>query len=105
MSKPLLTVQSPAFEEFLSEFMRKSGRRIGRQNILPNRDQFLPERPRKDTHEVPGNTNGKMGQQVYIDQILEPIVKPWIQVHQDFVLEEDGDLGHGPGKSNIEKLG
>ena len=42
-----------------------------------------------------------MGQQVYIDQILEPIVKPWIQVHQDFVLEEDGDLGHRPGKSNI----
>ncbi len=32
-----------------------------------------------------------MNQQVYIDQILEPIVKPWIKAHQDFVLEEDGD--------------
>lgn len=52
-------------------------------------------------YNVPGNTNGKMSQQVYIDQILEPIVKPWIQTHQDFVLEEDGDSGHGPGKSNI----
>lgn len=27
-------------------------------------------------YEVPGNTNGKMSQQVYTDQILEPIVKP-----------------------------
>ena len=52
-------------------------------------------------YEVPGNTNEKMSQQVYIDQILDPIVKPWIQAHQDFVLEEDGDSGHGPGKSNI----
>lgn len=52
-------------------------------------------------YEVPGNTNGKMSQQVYIDQILEPTVKPWIQAHQDFVLEEDGDSGYGPGKSNI----
>ena len=51
-------------------------------------------------YEVPGNTNGNMSQQVYIDQILEPIVKPWIQAHQDFVLEEDGDSGHGPGKSD-----
>lgn len=41
-----------------------------------------------------------MSQQAYIDQILEPIVKPWID-KQDFVIEEDGDSGHGPGKSNI----
>ena len=33
--------------------------------------------------------------------ILEPVVKPWLQAHHDFVLEEDGDSGHGPGKSNI----
>ncbi|KAI9668715.1 MAG: hypothetical protein M1829_005255 [Trizodia sp. TS-e1964] len=44
-----------------------------------------------------------MSQQGYIDQILEPIVKPWIQSGADFVLEEDGDSGHGPGKSNIVK--
>ena len=52
-------------------------------------------------YEVPGNTNGKMSQKVYIDQILESIVKPWINVHHDFVLEEDDDLGHRLGKSNI----
>ena len=52
-------------------------------------------------YEVPGNTNGKMSQKLYIDKILEPIVKPWLQAHHDFVLEEDGDSGHGPGKSNI----
>jgi hypothetical protein len=51
-------------------------------------------------YEVPGNTNGKMSQQVYIDQILEPIVKPWLDTGHDFVLEEDGDSGYGPGKNN-----
>ena len=52
-------------------------------------------------YKVPGNTNGKMSQKVYIDQILEPIVKPQIDTHHDFVLEEDGNLDHKPGKSNI----
>ena len=47
------------------------------------------------------NTKGKISQQVYIDQILAPIVEPWIQAYQDFVLEEDQDLGHLPEKSNI----
>ncbi len=45
-----------------------------------------------------------MSQQVYIDKVLEPIVKPWPQTHYDFVLEEDGDSGHGPGKSNCKEL-
>lgn len=45
-------------------------------------------------YEVP---NGKMCQRVYIDQIFEPIVRPWIDAHHDFVLEEDGDSGHRPG--------
>ena len=44
---------------------------------------------------------GKLNQKAYIDFILEPIVKPWIEARQDFVLEEDGDIGHGPSKSNI----
>lgn len=52
-------------------------------------------------YRVPGNTNGKMSQQVYIDQILEPIVKPWLMAGHDFALEEDGDSGHGPSKHNI----
>ena len=28
-------------------------------------------------------------------------MKPWIDTYHDFVLEEDGDSGHGPEKSNI----
>jgi hypothetical protein len=52
-------------------------------------------------YNVPGNANGKMSQRVYIDQILEPVIKPWLDQEHDFVLEEDGDSGHGPGKSNI----
>ena len=30
-----------------------------------------------------------------------PIVKP---AHHDFLLEEDGDSGHGPGKSNVVRI-
>lgn len=41
-------------------------------------------------YKVPGNTNGKMSLQVYIDQILKPVVKPSLLKKQDFVLEEDG---------------
>lgn len=52
-------------------------------------------------YQVPANVNGKMSQQVYIYQSLEPIVMPWVQAHSDFILEEDGNLGHGPEKSNI----
>ena len=29
-----------------------------------------------------------------------PVIKPWIIAGEDFFLEEDGDLGHGPGKEN-----
>ncbi len=45
--------------------------------------------------------NDKLSHEVYINQILEPIVKLWIQSGQDFVLEEDGDSDHGPGANNI----
>ena len=50
-------------------------------------------------YEVPENTNGKMSLQVYINQILEPVVKFWLLEKQDFVLEEDGDNGHGKAKN------
>ena len=36
---------------------------------------------------------------VYIDSILEPVVKPWLNRGDDFVLEEDGDPEHGTGKT------
>ena len=49
-------------------------------------------------YDVPGNKNGKLTHQVYINSILEPVVKAWIMAGEDFVLQEDGDSGHGPGK-------
>jgi hypothetical protein len=52
-------------------------------------------------YNVPSNANSKMSQRVYIDSILEPIVKPWLDRGDKFVLEEDGDSGHGPGQNNI----
>ena len=50
-------------------------------------------------YEVPGNSNGKMTHQVYINSILEPVVKPWPERGDDFVLEEDGDSRHGTGRT------
>lgn len=55
-------------------------------------------------YEVPTNINGKMSLQIYHDEILEKAVGPWLASGQNFVLEEDGDSGHGTGrKSNIVK--
>lgn len=51
-------------------------------------------------YDVPNNTNGKMSLQVYINQILEPVVKPWLLEGHDFALEEDGDSGYGKAKNN-----
>ena len=42
-----------------------------------------------------------MTHQVYIDQVLEPIVKPWLERGDNFVLEEDNDSGHGTSARNI----
>jgi hypothetical protein len=52
-------------------------------------------------YEVHTNSNGKTSQQVYRDVILQSIVKPWLDASQRFILEEDGDSGHGPGRQNI----
>lgn len=52
-------------------------------------------------YDVPGNINGKMSQKIYIDAILTPIVKPWLDRSDDFCLEENDDSGHGPSKFNI----
>lgn len=52
-------------------------------------------------YDVPGNTNGKMSQQVYLNSILKPVVKPWLDRGDNFCLEEDGDSGHGTSKRNI----
>ena len=87
-----------------------------RWNFIQHRDP-PPEKTRKRMHcwaavgfnfksdiifyDVPGNSNGKMTHQVYIDSILEPVVKPWLDRDDDFVLEEDGDSGHGTGRTRI----
>ncbi|KZL63819.1 hmg box protein, partial [Colletotrichum incanum] len=55
-------------------------------------------------YEVPTNKNGKMSQQVYLDQILKLVVGSWIDNGEQFVLEEDGDSGHRPGGKNIVKV-
>jgi hypothetical protein len=41
-----------------------------------------------------------MTQRCYIDQMLEPVVRPWLEAGQQFVLEEDGDSGHGTSPFN-----
>ena len=41
-----------------------------------------------------------MSLQVYINHILEPVVKPWIVQGHDFALEEDGDSWDGKAKNN-----
>ncbi|KNG52861.1 hypothetical protein TW65_09314 [Stemphylium lycopersici] len=53
-------------------------------------------------YNTPGNKNGKLSLQVYRDQILEPVVKGWVQNDPYFIVEEDNDSGHGGGSnSNI----
>lgn len=42
-------------------------------------------------YKVPKNTNRKMSLQVYINQFLKFVIKPWLLEKQDFVLEENGD--------------
>jgi hypothetical protein len=41
-----------------------------------------------------------MTYKAYIEQILEPVVKPLIEKGKKFVLFEDRDSGHGTGKNN-----
>jgi len=51
---------------------------------------------------IPSNQNGKISQTAYIDKILEPIVKPWLENGggEQFELEEDRDSGHSPADNN-----
>ncbi|KAF1936403.1 hypothetical protein EJ02DRAFT_480679 [Clathrospora elynae] len=48
----------------------------------------------------PTNQNGKLSLHVYRDQILEPVVKKWVQNDPPFILEEDNNSGHGGGSSS-----
>ncbi len=55
------------------------------------------------------NAVGKMTQAVYIDQILEPYVRPWLEAGDHFVMLEDNDSGHigrrsMPGKTPLGRI-
>lgn len=54
-------------------------------------------------YNVPGNTNGKMTQQVYVDDILGLYVRPCLEAGEQFILEEDNDSGHG-GRTNNNRV-
>jgi transposase len=57
-------------------------------------------------YDVLNNSNEKMTHQVYINFILEPVVKSWLKRGDDFVLKEDDDSGHDTSKTrNIVKSG
>ena len=47
---------------------------------------------------VPMNENGKMSGRVYVDAILESVIKKWLENGEDFVLKEDEDSGHNHTK-------
>ena len=54
-------------------------------------------------YDIPSNSNGKMTQKDYIEQILEPVVKPWIDAES-----ERGELigaggGLQPGETSRSK--
>jgi len=55
-------------------------------------------------YELPGNANGRLSQKAYIEQILGPVVKPWIASNQGFVLEKDGDSDQGPSKPILVRM-
>ena len=42
---------------------------------------------------------------MYIDFILEPVVKTWLETDPNFVLVEDGDSGHGSGRTILYEDG
>ncbi|KAK3311553.1 uncharacterized protein B0T15DRAFT_79628 [Chaetomium strumarium] len=51
-------------------------------------------------YDKPSESNGKLDMTAYRDQILEPVVGPWLQAGNDFVLEEDVESGHSGKKGN-----
>lgn len=45
-----------------------------------------------------------MSQECYVNQILTPYVLPWLVRGDDFILEEDGDSGHGYSRGKEKKV-
>jgi glutaredoxin-related protein len=52
-------------------------------------------------YDVSSNTNEKMSQRIYIDQILKLVVKSCLDRDDDFCLKEDDDSNHDTDKNNI----
>ena len=51
-------------------------------------------------YEIPGNSHGLLNQKVYIDSILEPVVRPLLERgDKHWIMEETGDYGHGSGST------
>lgn len=46
-------------------------------------------------YNVLSDTNGKILLQIYIDQILNLVVKSWLLEKQDFALKKDDNSKHG----------
>lgn len=51
-------------------------------------------------YSVSTNKNGKMSQRTYIDAVLSTEVLAWTKECAEWVLEKDGDLGHGKAQNN-----
>jgi hypothetical protein len=98
--------------------IRKSGTRY-RWDCIQHRDSSS-EKDRKRLHcwtamsynfksdihfyDVSSNSNEKMTHQIYINFILELVVKLWLKRENDFVLKEDDDSSHDTSKTrNIVK--
>lgn len=54
-------------------------------------------------YKIPSNRNGKMTLECYRKEILEKHVKQWKEEGHDFVLEEDGDSGHGKTNDDLRR--
>ena len=52
-------------------------------------------------YDVSTNKSGKITHQVYVDSILEPVVKPWLEADDEIILEENGNSRHGTGRANL----
>ncbi|KAK4243114.1 hypothetical protein C7999DRAFT_44998 [Corynascus novoguineensis] len=73
-------------------------------SLGPKGRVMIIRKPELYFYEVLENTNGKMLIKVYRDEILNKVVGSWLTRGDQFVLEEDGDSGHGTGKKNINAV-
>ncbi|KAH8645497.1 hypothetical protein BX600DRAFT_519508 [Xylariales sp. PMI_506] len=51
-------------------------------------------------YDTASDATGAISMRTYVDKILDPIVHPWIERGEDFVLEEHRSIGHGTANKN-----